>query len=92
MLFFQSIFQVAESLMTVSNEAYFKMGQLENAIGWFEKAIALDPKRAVAYGNLGDACLKLNRKAEAKKAFQKCLELAPNSKDASTIAAKPADI
>jgi peptidoglycan/xylan/chitin deacetylase (PgdA/CDA1 family)/uncharacterized caspase-like protein len=71
---------------------YFKIGQIENAIGWFEKAIALDPKRAVAYGNLGDACLKLNRKAEAKKAFQKCLELAPNSKDASAIAAKLADI
>ncbi len=34
---------------------YYKMEQYEEAARWFEKAIALDPNRAIAYANLGDA-------------------------------------
>jgi tetratricopeptide (TPR) repeat protein len=71
---------------------YFKMGQFETAIHWFEKTIALDPKRALAYGNLGDAALSLNRKDEAKAAFQKYLELAPNSKYTSMVMEKMASL
>jgi Flp pilus assembly protein TadD len=53
-----------------------------------EKTIALDPQRAIAYGNLGDAYFNLRRKSEARKAFLKYLELAPASNNAADIESK----
>ncbi len=41
------------------------------------------PRRAVAYLNLGDAYVKLGRKPDTKKAFEKFLEIQPTSKSAS---------
>ena len=52
------------------------------------KTFALDPRRSVAYANLAEAYFKLNRKSDAKKCLAKYLELAPNSRYASEIAAK----
>jgi tetratricopeptide (TPR) repeat protein len=49
---------------------------------------ALDPNRAVAYLNLGDAYLQVGKKSEAKEAFQKYLELQPNSKAAPAVQEK----
>jgi peptidoglycan/xylan/chitin deacetylase (PgdA/CDA1 family)/TolA-binding protein len=68
--------------------AFFRMGQFDQAVKWYLQTVALDPKRAVAYLNLGDAYLNLQKKAEAKDAFEKFLELSPNSKSAPDVREK----
>lgn len=62
--------------------AYYKRGLYQESAIWFRKAIAVDPKRPIAYLNLGDALAKLNRNADARDAYKKYLELAPDSKAA----------
>jgi tetratricopeptide (TPR) repeat protein len=52
-------------------------GGVETAMKDFEKAIALDPRSADAHLWLGLALRKANRDAEARKEFQKSLELNP---------------
>jgi len=64
------------------------MERYEESVNWCERAIEIDPKRAVAYVNLGDAYVKLNRNAEARRAYTKYLELAPNSKSAPDVKKK----
>jgi Flp pilus assembly protein TadD len=64
------------------------MGLYAEAIEWFQKTIALDSNRAVAYLNLGDAYLQLGKKSEAKQAYQKYLQLQPNSKAAAGVQEK----
>jgi peptidoglycan/xylan/chitin deacetylase (PgdA/CDA1 family)/TolA-binding protein len=68
--------------------AYYKMEQYEEAVRWFQRAIALDHKRAVAWLNLGDAYAKMNRSEDAGKAYEKYLELAPDSKVAPDVREK----
>jgi peptidoglycan/xylan/chitin deacetylase (PgdA/CDA1 family)/TolA-binding protein len=68
--------------------AYYRMNQYDQAIAWFQQTIVLDPKRAVAYLNLGDAFVALNKKPEARDAYEKYLQLAPNSKSAPTVREK----
>jgi Tetratricopeptide repeat len=68
--------------------AYYKMGQLAEAVNYFKEAIACDSSRAVAYLNLGDAYVKLNRNAEARLAYTKYLELAPDAKSAPDVKKK----
>jgi len=68
--------------------AYYKMGKYEDSVTWLKAAIEDDPKRAVAYLNLGDAYAKLNHNAEAHQAYAKYLELAPNSKSAPDVKKK----
>lgn len=53
-------------------------GGMELAIKDFEKALQLNPKSADAWLWLGLAQRKLNRNAEARKAFAKSMELNPN--------------
>ena len=48
----------------------------------------IDPNRAVANLNLGDAYSKLNNNVEARRAYHRYLELAPNSKSAPEIEKK----
>lgn len=52
-------------------------GGVELAIKSFEKAISLDPKSSDAQVWLGIALRKANRNADARKAFQKALDLNP---------------
>lgn len=68
--------------------ALYKEEKYDLAITWFEKAINLDPQRAVAYVNLGDAFAKQSRNNEARQAYAKYLELAPNSKAAPEVRKK----
>jgi hypothetical protein len=68
--------------------AYYKMGNYEQCVVSLKQALTYDPKRAVAYLNLGDALAKLNRNSEARQAYTKYVELAPNSKSASDVKAK----
>ena len=52
-------------------------GGTDLAIKDFEKAIQLNPKLSEAYLWMGVAMRKVNRNAEARKAFQKAVELNP---------------
>ncbi len=74
-----------------SNNAGFALYQTrkyEASVDWLKKAVGIDPKRAVAYVNLGDAYAKLKRNAEARQAYKKYLELAPDSKSAPDVKKK----
>ncbi len=68
--------------------AYYQMGKYGESVLWLEKTISIDPKRAVAYLNLGDAYAKLKRNAKARQAYTKYLELAPDSKSAPKVKKK----
>jgi tetratricopeptide (TPR) repeat protein len=68
--------------------ALYKLGKYEDAVQWFQKAIGIDANRAVAYLNLGDAYAMLQRKQEARQAFEKYLELAPNGRSAASVKEK----
>jgi tetratricopeptide (TPR) repeat protein len=68
--------------------AFYRMGQYDEAAKWFLQTIALDPRRAIAWLNLGDAYINLQKKTEAKDAYEKFLVVAPNSKSASDVCGK----
>jgi hypothetical protein len=68
--------------------AWYRAGKLGDAVLWFEQAAGLDPQRAVAFLNLGDVCFKLNRVAEARRSYEKYLELAADSKLAPEVRKK----
>ena len=53
-------------------------GGPDQAIADFRKAISLDPRDAEAHLWLGVALRKQNKKAEARQAFEKSLQLNPN--------------
>jgi uncharacterized caspase-like protein/peptidoglycan/xylan/chitin deacetylase (PgdA/CDA1 family) len=56
---------------------YYKQDKFQEAARWFENTTKMDPSRAIAYLNLGDAHLHAGDNANAKKAYQTYLELAP---------------
>lgn len=68
--------------------ALYKMERYDFAVYWLKKTIELDPKRSVAYLNLGDAYTKLNLNTEARQAYAKYLEPAPNSNSAADVKKK----
>lgn len=68
--------------------AYYRVEKYDLAVYWLKKTIELDPKRSVAYLNLGDTYVKLNRNAEARDAYKKYLQLAPDSKAAPDVKKK----
>jgi tetratricopeptide (TPR) repeat protein len=66
----------------------FQMRKYEESVLWLEKTISIDPKRAVAYLNLGNAYAKLRRDAKARQAYTKYLEFAPDSQFAPRVKKK----
>jgi outer membrane protein assembly factor BamD (BamD/ComL family) len=54
-------------------------------VTWLEKTLAADPNRKEAQGNLGYAYLKLGKNADAKKHFERYLELFPGSPKAAEV-------
>ena len=68
--------------------AYYKMGKYEEAVKYLKETIDCDSTRAVAYLNLADTYVKLKRNAEARQAYAKYLELAPDSKSAPDVKKK----
>lgn len=68
--------------------AFYRLAQYDAAVKWLLQSISLDPKRAVAYLNLGDAYFALQKKAEAKDAYEKFLTLFPNAKSAPAVREK----
>lgn len=57
-------------------------GRAEEALGLYERALALDPEHAGAHNNLGLALVELGRLEEAEERFRRALELDPASADA----------
>jgi len=57
--------------------ALFDKGEVDEAIAWYKKAIALDPKYAQAHNDLGVALWNKGQWAEAIACCQKAIELDP---------------
>jgi len=55
------------------------------AADYFRHATELDPNFALAWKNLGYACVNLGNTEEAQKAFKTYLELSPAAKDAGEV-------
>jgi Flp pilus assembly protein TadD len=68
--------------------ASYKDEDYETAVRFLGEAMEVDPKRAIAYLNRGNAFAKLQRYAEARKDYVKFLELAPDSKSAPDVKRK----
>ena len=67
---------------------YFKKGSYRAAANRFLEATRWNPGYAEAYLRLGEAREKLKEPAEARKAYEKFLELEPKGKDATEIRKK----
>ncbi len=64
---------------TYSNLAavYYLLGRYEEAARTYQKAVEMQPKSRAAWGNLGDAYLRVPGQAEkAKEAYQQAIQLA----------------
>ena len=66
--------------------AKYDLGEKENAIKDFDKAIELDPKFAIAYFNRGVAKYELDEKGDANTNFDKAIEFDSNLKDLVLLA------
>ncbi len=64
---------------------YYVVGNFDDATKYFEKTLAVDPKRKEAHGNIADAYIKMGRKQEAKEHYRQYLALYPNSPRAAEV-------
>ncbi len=71
---------------------YFRLGQLDDAVAWYRRTLAIDVGRAVAWLNLADAELARGRRAEARAAYARFLELNPAAKAADYARGKLAEL
>jgi tetratricopeptide (TPR) repeat protein len=71
-----------------TGDYYFKKGNFKAAAKRFEEATKYDPGCADAYLRLGDAMERLHDKKGAKAAYQKYIELKPDSKGAGSLRKK----
>ena len=62
---------------------YYRQGKHKKAISKLEKAISLNPNFVKAYIILGRALINSGKINEAKKNFEKVLEIQPNQKESS---------
>jgi tetratricopeptide (TPR) repeat protein len=81
----------AEKEITAGN-FYFKKGSYKAAAARFLEATRWNPGMAEAYLRLGEAEEKQKHKEDARKAYQKYLELAPDGKDAAAVKRKIAKL
>ncbi len=65
-------------------EALLEMGQLDRAIGLFERATVVDPGWAPGWKSLGLARAVSHRPLEAEAAFRRALDLDPDAADVRT--------
>lgn len=66
----------AEEFKVYGNEA-FKKGDFESAIGFYQKAIELDPQNHVLFSNKSGALINVSKFQEALEAAEECLKLSP---------------
>lgn len=59
--------------------AFYKKGELEEAIGFLEKSTQLSPKYLAAYNQLGEALFAHGDFCQAIACYQKSIELNPKS-------------
>jgi tetratricopeptide (TPR) repeat protein len=59
-----------------------RLGKMEEAIGYYEKALKIDRDNAVTHNNLGLALTDAGRDREAMEHFQEALKINPNYEDA----------
>jgi serine/threonine-protein kinase len=57
---------------------YYKQGNYEGAVPQFQEVIELTPDNAFGYLNLGAACWALEQMGEARKMFERSIEVEPN--------------
>lgn len=67
---------------------YFKRKNYPAALSRYEEATKWNPNLAEAYLRMGETAEKLKDKKTAKAAYQKYIELAPDSKDAERVKKK----
>ena len=65
--------------LNVGKVASGEAGKIEVALGWANKALAIDPSSETAHGALANIYWHLGRLASSRAAFQRVLELNPNS-------------
>ena len=64
------------------SNAFYKQGRAQEAIGYAQQAIAIDPDYGVAFYNLGNMFANQGRLDRAQKHFERALTLYPNYADA----------
>ena len=57
--------------------------EFESALGFFERALALDPDNADLWNRRGVALRGMGRYEEAVRCFERSLEIEPRDRDAS---------
>jgi tetratricopeptide (TPR) repeat protein len=60
-------------------------GRMQAALEWAQKALAVDPSSPDAYVYVGNAQQAAGRNSEARIAYQKYIELAPNGKHTAEL-------
>jgi len=58
---------------------YVKLGQYNDALISYDKAVKIEPENPDAWGGLGTAYLNLGRYDEAVASFDKALKINPNT-------------
>jgi hypothetical protein len=79
--------QPAAPLAAEVAQAALELGRNADAAAWARRAIGVDPKHADAFVLLGGAEQQLGHSAEARAAYSRYLELAPNGQHAQDIRA-----
>ena len=69
-------------LYNISGACYAGLGQLDNAIISYEKALAIKPDYADAHNNLGNALIRLGKLDAAVNSLEKALAIKPDYPDA----------
>jgi tetratricopeptide (TPR) repeat protein len=68
--------------------AYQDLGEYQNAIPWFNKALSLKGNIVEVLNRLGDCFLKVGDKGQALKAWKKSLEVNPNQENIKKLIEK----
>ena len=62
-------------LLSIEGRAFNRLGDYEQAIIYFDKALSIDPKNEYALANKGVALDRLRNYSEAMKYFDKALDI-----------------
>ena len=65
-------------MLNVMGRVAFERGDLDAALAYYRRALALKPDLADAYNNMGNALKELGQLPEAQEAYLEALRLDPN--------------